>query len=631
MVDYLADTRPNLMGPMGRWRLPIGFLIIILFTVACQTQPNQIFIEVDGSRQALTTEADTVREALAEAKIVLGPLDRVKPDLYAQLEQGLIIVVTRIEEETEVRREVIPFERQTITNEALAPGETKVIQLGVNGEDEITIRVIFEDGVEVGRTELLRQSVIEPVPEILVVGPQGEIPSVPISGTISYLSNGNAWIMRDSSGSRRAITTEGNLDGRVLSLSPDGRQLLYTTALTEDIELPLNELWLASTTIIGEKPITTGIRGALQAEWSPVISQALVAYTTAERVANPPGWKANNDLWLWEPGNPTAEPVQILPPSTPGLYSWWGTTFKWSPQGDRLAYARSDEIGIVSLEAEESPANRMTPILDFVPLKTFGEWVWVPGFSWSPEGNFIAATVHGPPLASEPADESQLFDLWLISSDGKLTAKVAEQVGMWANPAWGELGIAFGQAVNPLQSVDSRYSIQLMDRDGSNKRQLFPFQTEPGVQFPELVWSSEKDDLLFTYNGKLFLTTTRGAPPQQLMTDGQATLPQWVAEAPVITRVTTVTQETTVATTVSITTNELVTERNSISPTSTISAIPTITRSRPTLTPTLSITNAMVTTPTISGAGTLTPAAVEPAKTPTAPPTSTVTSSGPGN
>ncbi|KPK03966.1 MAG: hypothetical protein AMJ56_18225, partial [Anaerolineae bacterium SG8_19] len=591
MVDYLADTRPNLMGPMGRWRLPIGFLIIILFTVACQTQPNQIFIEVDGSRQALTTEADTVREALAEAKIVLGPLDRVKPDLYAQLEQGLIIVVTRIEEETEVRREVIPFERQTITNEALAPGETKVIQLGVNGEDEITIRVIFEDGVEVGRTELLRQSVIEPVPEILVVGPQGEIPSVPISGTISYLSNGNAWIMRDSSGSRRAITTEGNLDGRVLSLSPDGRQLLYTTALTEDIELPLNELWLASTTIIGEKPITTGIRGVLQAEWSPVISQALVAYTTAERVANPPGWKANNDLWLWEPGNPTAEPVQILPPSTPGLYPWWGTTFKWSPQGDRLAYARSDEIGIVSLEAEESPANKMTPILDFVPLKTFGEWVWVPGFSWSPEGNFIAATVHGPPLASEPADESQLFDLWLISSDGKLTAKVAEQVGMWANPAWGELGIAFGQAVNPLQSVDSRYSIQLMDRDGSNKRQLFPFQTEPGVQFPELVWSPEKDDLLFTYNGKLFLTTTRGAPPQQLMTDGQATLPQWVAEAPVITRVTTVTQETTVATTVSITTNELVTERNSISPTSTISAVPTITRSRPTLTPTLSITN----------------------------------------
>jgi hypothetical protein len=627
MVYYLVDTHPNLMGSMGRWTLPIGFFIIILFIVACQTQPNQVFIEVDGSRQALTTEAGTVREALAEAKIILGPLDRVKPDLYAQLEQGLIIVVTRIEEETEVRREVIPFERQTITNEALAPGETKLIQLGVNGEDEITIRVTFEDGVEVERTELLRQTVIEPVPEILVVGPQGEIPSVPISGTITYLSNGNAWIMRDSSGSRRAITTEGNLDGRVLSLSPDGRQLLYTIALTDEIELPLNELWLASTTIIGEQPLTTGIRGVLQAEWSPVISQTLVAYTTAERVANPPGWKANNDLWLWELGNPTTEPVQILPTSTPGLYSWWGTTFKWSPQGDRLAYARADEIGLVSLEeAEESPTNRITPLLDFVPLKTFGEWVWVPGFSWSPDGKFLAATVHGPPLASEPADESQLFDLWLISSDGKLTAKVAEQVGMWANPAWGESGIAFGQAVNPLQSVDSRYSIQLMDRDGSNKRQLFPFQTEPGVQFPELVWSPEKDDLLFTYNGKLFLTTTRGAPPQQLMTDGQATLPRWVAEASVI-----ATQEITLATTVSITANERVRERTSISPTSTISTATPIARPRPTMTPTRSITKVLATPPPIGEAGTLTPVAVESIKTPTASPTATVTNSGLGN
>jgi len=628
MVDYLAGTHPNIVGLMDRWKLPIGFLIIILLTVACQTQPNQIFIEVDDSRQALTTEAATVREALAEAKITLGPLDRAKPDLYAQLEQGLVIVITRVQEETEVRREVIPFERQTITNEALAPGETKLVQLGVNGEDEITIRVIFEDGAEVGRTEVSRQSVIEPVPEILVVGPQGELPSVPISGTITYLSNGNAWIMRDSSGSRRAITTRGNLDGRVLDLSPDGRQLLYTSALTDEIELPLNELWLASTTIIGEKPVAAGIQGVLQAEWSPVISQALVAYTTAERVANPPGWKANNDLWLLDLRNPTTKPAQILPSNTPGLYPWWGTTFSWSPQGDQLAYARADEIGIVSLEAEESPDDRVTPLLDFVPLKTFGEWVWVPGISWSPDGNFIAATVHGPPLASEPEDESQLFDLWLISVDGELKAKVAEQVGMWANPAWSEAGIAFGQAVNPLQSVNSRYSIQLMDRDGSNKRQLFPFQTEPGVQFPELTWSPERRNLLFTYNGKLYLTTSNGTPPRQLTTDGQASLPQWVAEAPVITRTTSITRETTVTSSVSITASQLSTERSTINPTPATSTTPTIPKPGSTLTATPSITNAMVATPTISKARTITPTAAGPTETPTVSPASTGPSLG---
>ncbi len=272
---------------MNKWRnfanrwsggsLLAGFWLVAISIAACQTQPNQVFIEVDGGRQALTTEATTVREALAEAKVKLGPLDRVKPDLYAQLEPGLVIVVTRVKEEVEIEREVIPFERQTITNEALATGETRVSQLGVNGEDEISIRVVYENGVEVNRTEVSRVTVIQPVPEILVVGPQGELPSTPIEGTIAYISNGNAWLMRDSSGSRRPLITEGDLDGRVFSLSPDGRQLLYTRALSDEIDLPLNDMWLASTTIVGEAPITVGLQGVLHAEWSPVISQPLIA------------------------------------------------------------------------------------------------------------------------------------------------------------------------------------------------------------------------------------------------------------------------------------------------------------------------------------------------------------------
>ena len=82
-----------------------GILILIAFVSACQTQPNQIFIEIDDTRQALVTEAATVREALQEADVELGSLDRVEPDLYVQLEPGLTIVVTRVSEE--VRRKVL--------------------------------------------------------------------------------------------------------------------------------------------------------------------------------------------------------------------------------------------------------------------------------------------------------------------------------------------------------------------------------------------------------------------------------------------------------------------------------------------------------------------------------------------
>ncbi len=517
----------------------VAWLLALALLSACQTSPNQVFIEVDGGRQLLTTQVITVREALAEAKVELGPLDRVKPDLYAQLEPGLTIVITRVKEEIETKREIIPFERNKVVNEALGRGETRLSQLGVNGEEEVSIRVVYENGVEVNRTEVSRVTVIPPSPEILVVGPQGELPSSPVEGTIAYISNGNAWLMRDSSASRRPLTTEGDLDGRVFTLAPNGRQLLFSRVLTDRIDLPLNELWLASTTIVGEKPITVGLQGVLYAEWSPVITQPVIAYSTAERTPNPPGWRANNDLWLLTlpKAGQKPRPVEVVPANTQGLYPWWGATFAWSPDGTRLAYARADQIGLIELNPTAPLSSTVTPVVDFAPLKTFSEWVWVPGLSWSPDGQFLAATVHGPPQAAESPEESQVFDLWLFGLKNGLSAKVAGQVGMWANPAWGPAGVAFGRAVNPLQSVNSRYFIDLIDRDGSNKRQLFPFQAELGVQLPELVWSSTGDTLLFNYNGNLYLLNTLGSPPRQLTTDGQASHIRWLMAAPLETKV----------------------------------------------------------------------------------------------
>lgn len=608
---------------LAKITLPVLTVAILLILAACRTEPtqNQIFIEVDGGQQTLTTTvAITVREALSQAKIELGTLDRVTPDLYAQAEPGVVIKVTRVKEEIQTRQEVVPFQRQTITNEALAPGEKRISQLGVNGEEEISIRIVFENGQEVSRTEVSRTIITQPVPEILVVGPQGELPSVPLTGTIAYLSNGNAWLMRDSSGSRRPLTTEGDLDGRAFSLSPDGRYLLYTRPLTEQVDLPLNDLWLASTTIIGEAPITTGIQGVLYAEWSPVVSPSLVAYSTAERSLNQPGWKANNDLWFFTPsaekaGSKISKPVQVLPPNTQGLYPWWGTTFVWSPDGTKLAYARADQIGVIKLTGSNPISATMTSLIDFTPLKTFSEWVWVPGLSWSPDGKFIAAIVHGPPVGAESAEESQVFDLWLIGVDNGISAKVAEQVGMWSNPAWSPGGIAFGAAINPVQSVNSRYNLNLIDRDGSNKRQLFPFREELGVQLPELTWLPGGAALLFSYNGNLYTVNSDGTPPKQLTSDAQASHPRWVAETPAVTGTSPLTRTATLTPTVTLT------------PTQVITSTPA---STPTITATLTFSTTPAVTPTIRLA-TATPRPVTPTLMPTLSITGTVTITRPNN
>lgn len=566
----------------------IGVVAAIILIAACQSQPTQVFIDVDGGRQSLTTEAETVRNALDETHVVLGPLDKVSPDLYVDLEPGMVIVVTRVTEKVETERNTIPFEKQTVINEALAPGDTRLAQLGVNGEEEISVRVVYEDGEEVSRTEISRVTVIEPVAEILVVGPQDELPPTQFEGTIAYLSNGNAWLMRESSNSRRALTTEGDLDGHVFSLSPDGRQLIFTRSISEDLDLPLNELWLASTTIVGEEPSTIGLTGVLDASWSPVITQSLIAYSTAERTASVPGWRANNDLWLLDMSAENKKPVQLIEANTKGLYPWWGTTFTWSPDGRKLAYARADQLGVVQLVVSNTLTATVTPLVDFTPLETFSEWVWVPGVSWSPDSQFIAATVHGPPLAAEPAEESQVFDLWLYSIDGTISARVATQVGMWANPAWGKSGVAFGKADNALQSVSSRYSIQLIDRDGSNRRQIFPFQNENGVQFPELVWSPTEPALLFVFNGNLRLTGSQGSPPRQLTVNTQASQPQWVARAPLITDTRLITPNSTMTPTVTITPNSTTTPTVSAT-----SSVPVRTAETPSITLTSTVTTTL--------------------------------------
>ncbi len=500
--------------------------------IGCQDQPQQLFIEVDHGRQAITTEAATVRDALDAAGVSLGSLDRVSPDLYVETEPGMVIVVTRVEEQLETTRELVPFERKTVTNEALPAGETRLIQLGVNGEDEITYRITLEDGVEVERTQFSRVPVIEPVDEIIAVGAQDQLEPVPVEGTIAYLSAGNAWLIRDISTARRPLTTEGDLDSRVFELSPDGRWLLYSRRLEGDVETPINQLWMVNTTIVGEKPISTPIQGVLYAEWSPSGDQ--IAYSTAERTPSTPGWRANNDLWLARPGDILADShenitaTQIISPSTAGVYSWWGTTFEWSPDGRKIAYARPDQIGVVDIISQTTVA-----LADFTAYQTYSEWVWVPSLAWSPDSRYLASTIHGSPVNNESPQDSLVFDLWFYAADGSVKALVADQVGMWSAPAWGPDGVVHGQAVNPLRSVDSRYALFLRDRDGSNPRQLFPVAEEPGVEAPpQIAWSPNGKKFIFVYNGNLYLADVEGVSPRQLTSNNQSGQPRWAAGRP---------------------------------------------------------------------------------------------------
>ncbi len=489
-----------------------------------------ISITADGKTTPLvTTDAITVRDALARADLTLGELDRVTPSEFTPLTDDLTITIVRVTEKFEVEEVVVPFEKQTVRNEGLPTGQTRLLQTGVNGSDDITYRAVFEDGIQVSRAAVRRLTVKPPLPEIVMVGSQTSFTAIPITGALAYLSAGNAWIMRDSSGSRKPLTTSGDADGRVFSLSPDGSNLLYTRIVTDTQTVGLaNSLWSVGVNEPNAQPLDLGVKNILWADWSPTADRT-IAYSTAEPRPTAPGWQANNDLFLitFSEKGKIEEPTLALEPSSGGLYGWFGTRFAWSPDGARLAFSQADKLGLID------PFNISAfPVAGYPIFQTYSDWVWNPSIAWSPDGKFIYTVLHGPPIGLETPEDSRVFDVAVVTADGSFDASLISRAGLWAAPLPSPDGqrVVYLQAIAPLESVTSRYRIMIMDRDGSNSTLLFPTNDQPGLIPLDVTftWSPDGSQIAAIYNGNLWIIDTLAGLSQQLTGDGQTTNPTWV-------------------------------------------------------------------------------------------------------
>lgn len=518
-----------------RYPTVLLFVLILTFWTGCRAPASmrvrEVMVRADGKEMALRTGALTVRETLAEAGVSVGPDDRVEPDLWVEVQDGMTVRVIRVQEEIIVEREIVPYRQQRIRSEALAAGEQKLLQPGKNGQAEVTYRLQFEDGVEVSRAILRQTIVAEPVAQITVVGVEGLIDAVPFAGTMAYLSAGNAWLMRGGSGGRSAVTSTGDLDGHAFDLSPDAKYLLYTQ-LTETVEFdgPFNELYLLDVSLVGEEPIRLPIENVLWASWSP--DGRSVAYSTGVK-GGPPGWKANNDLWLVDLVNAAGEfapdePERILRGESAGIYGWRGAPFAWSPDGKKIAYARPDQVGWVDISS-----RRAFPFASFSPYVQGDDGAWVPEPTWSPDSWFVASTIHVEEPGRDP-EGSQQFEVWAFDINQQVRVRLtARPVGMWGSPHWspaleGGSAIAYAEADSPTNSWESRYKLYLVDRDGSNKRQIFPGEGEAGIARPVTYrWSPDGTHLVLLYLGDLYTIELETAQVQRLTGDGQVTHVDW--------------------------------------------------------------------------------------------------------
>lgn len=522
------------------------FLLVLLLLAACQPAPEDpgliVVLVADGRELTFQIPSPITVEAFLErAEIEWEERDRINPPPFTQISDGMRITVVRVDENTECETEAIPYETRVVLNEGLAPGEERLQQRGQNGEAEICYRITLNDGEEVNRAPIGQPTVLtEPRDEILFVGPDDEIEPVPITGTLAYINNDNAWVMSGNSTTKRPLTTTGNLDSLVFTLSPEGRYLLYT-ARPADEDAFVNELWLIDTRSEAA-PVQLVPTDVLHAEWVPGIENT-ISYTAAEIAQAAPFWKALNnfmEMRIDPQSGASMSITEIVPESSGGLSGWWGTLFTWSPDGERLAWVRADGVGLVNLNTGE-----LEPLLEYATFRTRQPWSWRASVSWSWDAERLATTVHGPPLGSEPADTSPVFDVIVTDAAGSFNAKLVDSAGMWSAPRYSPQlpdptspfprgYLAYLQAREPYESINGEYDLVVADRDGSNARVIFPDPEQAGIRTQDFgltaqdfTWSPDGQHIALIYQGDLWVVDVASTVAHRLTLDGRSTHPTW--------------------------------------------------------------------------------------------------------
>lgn len=534
LTSFRSTLRINLMG----W-------IVLLFgwiLSACSLNPGTpienytVQIVVDGQTLSLQVPAGTtVQNAIEKAGVALEALDRLEPPGYTVLKNGESVRVIRVREELKIEEITIPFDSQTVQNESLPENRTMIIQAGSNGKLERTIRILYEDGQEVSRSVVKEVRIVEPRPEIKMVGVQRPFTPTSIPGRLVYLSGGNAWLMEGNTGNRRPLVTSGDLDGRIFSLSPNKEWLLFTRRSSTEPGKEINTLWMLNLTDPEAKPVNLRAKNIIHfADWVP--GQGLsITYSTVEPRTTAPGWQANNDLVLtrYSPSGIILETTTLVEANYGGAFGWWGTQFAWSPDGALLAYAQPNVVGLVNLETGE-----LTPLIEITPYQTRSDWAWVPALAWSPNHQVLYTLTHAPRPGQDNAETSPYFDLSAYVVNSGALVKVVEKSGMFSYPVVsprntdGSYQVAYLNNISSEQGDSGRYRLAVMDRDGSNNKQIFPEEGKLGLDPQEVVWSPEPFEdgtyrLAVIYQKNLFLVHPQTGEALQITGDGLIEKVDW--------------------------------------------------------------------------------------------------------
>lgn len=147
-----------------------------------------VTVAVDGKDLNIKTTEETVDKMFKEEGIKINEEDKVFPSKDTSVQDGLKLIVTRVETKTIEQKYALDFSTVVKKDDNAAKGSTKVVQNGEEGEKIITTKLVYEDGKEVKRDVINEIVTKKPVQKIVAVGTLSTI-SVSRGGNVMYKSS----------------------------------------------------------------------------------------------------------------------------------------------------------------------------------------------------------------------------------------------------------------------------------------------------------------------------------------------------------------------------------------------------------------------------------------------------------
>ena len=144
-------------------------------------------LSADGIRRALRTQAKKVSELLMAEGVALGPKDYALPDPRTSISRDLDISVVRVHDEYYSEEVPIAFKTRWEPDPSMEIDESQVTRWGREGARKQRIRVRYENGHEIYRTEEEEWVAREPLDRIINYGTKIVLRTIETpSGLLTY-------------------------------------------------------------------------------------------------------------------------------------------------------------------------------------------------------------------------------------------------------------------------------------------------------------------------------------------------------------------------------------------------------------------------------------------------------------